>query len=88
MKTIEYPIVTFTSLNIPFERDLKMYIKHIHAYIRSGGTYIFFFVMDSVLNKASLTFDKSIARKIESCSYSYFYPIVIVCCISGKKNGC
>lgn len=46
----------------------------------------FFFVMDSVLNKASLTFDKSIARKIESCSYSYFYPIVIVCCISGKKK--
>lgn len=47
---------------------------------------IFFFFMDSKLNKASLTFDKSIARKIESCSYSYFYPIVIVCSISGKKK--
>ena len=32
-----------TSLNILFERDLKMYMKHIHAYIRSGGTYIFLF---------------------------------------------
>lgn len=60
-----------TSLNILFERNLKMYIKHIHAYIRSGGTYIFLFHGFC---------------KIESCSYSYFYLIVIVCCISGKKK--